>query len=235
MFQHKKNGSWIKPKYVPADALVRYWCGDEGSCVELLKSELFQACKDGRVEYRMKEHKLNYPVEVLFAECNLFIHLESFDKWVAGNASGSNEVETQEKELEYWQTVEVDEEAFDKATAAFQRDIEKAVAEKQQEEAKDMCVKQAEAIKVAEEEGSYTPETYEYVIATMDECLMGRFKDKNFRTDKDLRKFINDIYGHLNGISVSNLNHVIADARKRLMRTYDPKEDEAEILRRYKM
>jgi len=235
MFQHKKNGSWVKPKYVPADALVRYWCGDEGSCLELLKSELFQACKDGHVRYRMKVHKLNYPVEVLFAENNLYIHLESFDKWAVGYVEEKDNAITQSEELEYYQNVEVDEEAFAEQSNEFQREINKAEAAEEARKAEEERLKAAEAKKLTESDKSYTPETYELVIATLDECLMGRFKDKKFRTDKDLRQFLSDIYGDLNGISVSNLNHVIPNARKRLKKTYDPKENESEILKRYKL
>lgn len=235
MFQHKKNGSWVKPKYVPADALVRYWCGDEGSCLELLKSELFQACKDGHVEYRMKEQKLNYPVEILFAERNLHIHLESFDKWAAGNAGEAEEVKAKDEELEYHQTVEIDEEALAENHREFQELISQPLSEEDKIKFGLVSVKAECEEKVPGKEDSYSPETYEYVIATLDICLMGRFKDKIFKTDKDLRKFISDVYGELNGISVSNLNHVIADSRKRLKETYDPKENENEILSKYNL
>ncbi|WP_028580426.1 hypothetical protein [Desulfogranum japonicum] len=233
MFQHKKNGSWIKPKYVPADALVRYWCGDEGSCLELLKSELFQACKDGHVEYRMKEHKLNYAVEILFAEDNLYIHIESFEKWAAGDSGEKNEVKVEKEELDYDQTIEIEEEALAEKHRAFQKLISQPLSEEDKIEFGLMSATVKQTKEIAVEEGSFTPETYEYVIATLDRCLMGEFRDKEFKTDASLRQFINDIYGDLNGISVSNLNHVIAAARKRLKRTHDPKENESEILKKY--
>ncbi|WP_028585011.1 hypothetical protein [Desulfogranum mediterraneum] len=235
MLQHKKNDSWIKPKYVPADALVRYWCGDEGSCLELLKSELFQACKDGHVEYRMKEQKLNYPVEILFAESNLYIHLESFDKWAAGNAGEKEEVKAQDEELDCHEANGIDEEALAEKHREFQELIDQPLSEEDKVKFGIVSVKAKHEEQEPDEDDSYSPETYEYVIATLDVCLMGRFKDKNFKTDKDLRKFISDVYGELNGISVSNLNHVIADSRKRLKRNYDPKENEKEVLERYKM
>lgn len=236
MYPFKKSGSWIKPKYVPADALVRYWCGDDGACLELLKSELFQACKDGHVEYRMREHKMNYPAEVLFAEGNLKIDLESFEKWATGDIDENSlpEPETvQEPEM-----TDEEQEEWERENAEFQRQLDEAAAEHDRKKAAALVSdiaknKQKDIKKSASERETFTQDTYEYVIGALDECLMGRFKAKDFKTDKQLRHFISDVYGDLRGISVSNLNKVIGVARKALEDDFDSKESEDNILKKY--
>jgi hypothetical protein len=237
---YKKDGCWEKPQYVPADALVRYWCSDDARYLELMKSELFQACKEGLVEHRLKVHKLNYPVEVSFAEGNLYIQLESFDHWVAGTKAESHVSITEEEatinksEIDgHWdsepplQPMDYDNSWIDEAVA-------RAEAEKKAKAAEVEEVRLKEDVS-DDSSGSVTPQKYEYIIGTLDACFMGKFKEKKFKTDRELREFINDIYGNLNGISMSSLEKVISKSRGRLKRDHDAKENEEQILKKYHM
>lgn len=237
---------WSKPKYLPFNAILNYWCGDDEDCMEVKKYNLIQACEQDEVKYNRRIHTdLTASVVDLFANDNLLINLESFEGWAArGNGGAESSVsedsitDLSKEEYEWWNDPRPKMLNEDNS---FQDELDKDVeAQKKLDEdrkrAEEMEAVENESINDEAFENSRkpaTPSTYELIIAVLDECLRGKYKDNDFGSDRKLRDFLVDIYGDIHGISASSLNHVISSSRNRLKRKYDPKENEIEILEKH--
>jgi hypothetical protein len=82
MFDKKCDHYWTESEFLPVNAALDYWCGNNPVCREAKKFAIIAACERGEIEYARTDGKdFNDPVLELIGKRVLVIHRESFERW----------------------------------------------------------------------------------------------------------------------------------------------------------
>ncbi len=83
MFNKKCDHYWAEAEYLPIDAILDYWCGNNHECREAKKFAIIAACEREEIEYARIDGKDfgDAVLDLIGRGVVVVIHRESFEQW----------------------------------------------------------------------------------------------------------------------------------------------------------